>query len=139
MSEEREREQESEIAGVEEETAPELIDRYKDAAGNARPELWRIGIDELNTINTAPAMVWRDAGPNPLNNLAGAQVFQGFAPVGGEVTDIAIDPAGGADTKMYAATNNGGIWKTSDGGVTWVPTSDAMPSLSLGAVAIDPG
>jgi hypothetical protein len=142
MSEELEKEQESEIAGVEEETAPELIERYKDSDGVARPELWRIGIDELNVVNSAPGLTWREVGPNPLNNLplpADSQLFQGLAPVGGEVTDIAIDTSGAADATMYAATNNGGIFKSTDAGATWAPASDGVPSLSMGAVAIDAG
>src|SRR5437763_178036 len=112
MSDELENQQESEVFGVEEEFAPETFDRYRDANGKPRPELWRIGVDELNTINSAPALFWQDAGPNPLNNIAttDSRRYQGFAPVGGEVTDIAIDVSGAADAKMYAATNNGGIW-----------------------------
>jgi hypothetical protein len=139
MSEERERQER--IAGVEAETGPELIGRYTDSDRKARPELWRIAIDELNTLNAAPALVWQEVGPNPLNNRPDAQSTQGFPPVGGQVTDIAIDPSGppgAADTKIYAATNNGGVWKSSDGGATWVPISDGMPSLSIGAVAIEP-
>ena len=124
--------------GVEEEKAPELIERYLDADKKPRPELWRIGVDELNTINTAPALVWREVGPNPLNNLPNAAIFQGNQPVGGEVTDIAIDPSGTTDSTIYVATNNGGIWKTTDGGNTWFPASDTLPSLSIGAVALDP-
>src|SRR5690348_7480145 len=141
MSDELEQRGESEIFGVEEEFAPETIDRYKDAAGQARPDLWRIAADELNTINTAPALLWQDGGPNPLNNIptADSRRYQGFQPVGGEVTDIAIDTSLAADAKIYAATNNGGIWKSIDGGANWAPISDFMPSLSMGAVAIDAG
>jgi hypothetical protein len=117
---------------------PESVDRYRDADGVVRADLWRIGIDELNTIDTAPVLAWQPAGPSPLNNSGGAAYFQGFAPVGGQVTAIAIDPSLAADTTIYAATNNGGIWKSSDGGATWTATSDGMPSLAMGALAIDP-
>jgi photosystem II stability/assembly factor-like uncharacterized protein len=55
------------------------------------------------------------------------------------VRDIAIDPGGTSDQIIYIATDNGGIWKSIDGGTNWVPKTDFMPSLSMGAVALDPG
>ena len=64
--------------------------------------------------------------------------FQGAGPVAGEVTDIAVDPQGTEDQIIYISTNDGGIWKSTDGGTTWNPKTDGMPSLSMGAVAIDP-
>ena len=51
----------------------------------------------------------------------------------------AIDPRGATDQTIYIATENGGIWKTLDGGTTWKPKTDFMPSNSMGAVALDPG
>jgi hypothetical protein len=130
--------QEKSFAGLESENAPETIGRYKDADGNARPDLWRTGVDDLNKMNIAGGFVWSNVGPAPLNNLPNASIYQGDAPVGGEVTDIAIDPSGATDSIIYIATNNGGIWKTTDGGNSWFPTSDSLPSLSMGAVALDP-
>ena len=74
------------------------------------------------------------------------QIFQGTGPDSGEVIDIAIDPRGGTDQVVYIATNDGGIWKTTDGGTTWAAKTDAgclpgpgpCPSLSMGAVTLDP-
>ena len=57
----------------------------------------------------------------------------------GMVRNIAIDPRGSTDQTIYIATDNGGIWKTTDGGTTWSPKTDSMPSLNMGAVALDPG
>src|SRR5206468_7802538 len=59
--------------------------------------------------------------------------------VSGEVTDIAIDPTGAADDKLYVATNDGGLWSISQGLTLKAAATDAMKSLSMGAVAIDPG
>ena len=131
-------EQNHQLAGVEEETAPEFIDRYLDSDSSARPDLWRAGIDELNRMDIAGGFVWTPIGPAPFNNLPNASIFQGVQPIGGEVTDIAIDPSGASDQVLYIATNNGGIWKTTNGGSSWFPTSDSLPSLSMGAVALDP-
>jgi photosystem II stability/assembly factor-like uncharacterized protein len=76
-----------------------------------------------------PPWVWRQIGPAPLR--------QDSVGLGGVVYDLAIDPRGTSDRIMYIATN-GGIWKTTDGGATWSPKTDSMPSNSMGAVALDP-
>ncbi len=80
--------------------------------------------------------VWRQIGPAPIRIVDpnSPAVGQGF---GGVVADIAIDPRGTTDDVIYLATN-GGIWKSTDGGASWHPKTDFMPSNSTGAVAIDP-
>ncbi len=78
--------------------------------------------------------------------LANDSEVQGTGPDSGEVVDIAIDPSGATDQVIYIATNDGGIWKTKDGGLTWKAMTDTgcpdaatnCPSLSMGAVAISP-
>src|SRR3989442_1211270 len=77
-------------------------------------------------------------GPAPLR-IDKNQNFQGLGPDSGEVVDIAIDPRNTTDQVIYIATNDGGIWKSTDGGVTWTPKTDPMLSLSMGAVALDSG
>lgn len=37
---------------------------------------------------------------------------------------------------VYAGTATGGVWKTSDGGITWAPIFDDQPTSSIGDVAI---
>ncbi|MFN2544688.1 MAG: choice-of-anchor D domain-containing protein [Actinomycetota bacterium] len=88
---------------------------------------------------------WKQIGPAPLRvdptntNAIGDTVwFQGSGPASGEVTDIAIDPRGSVDRTVYIATNDGGIWKTTNGGISWTTNFDDTTSLSMGAVAIDP-
>src|SRR5262249_15668948 len=56
----------------------------------------------------------------------------------GEVVDIAIDPRGTTDQTVYIVTNDGGVWKTTNGGTSWTPLTDNLPWLSMGAVALDP-
>src|SRR5262245_36511522 len=138
-----------------------------DASGQPRPDLLRQGIASqlrmpvsttvrrraASAVGGAPVpggaplgSHWVGVGPKPLridpappNYPAGDTVlFQGTGPDSGEVVDVAIDPRGSADQVVYIATNGGGIWKTTDGGNTWRPTMDFMPTLSMGAVALDP-
>jgi photosystem II stability/assembly factor-like uncharacterized protein len=122
----------------------------RDASGQPRADLWKQGLLDYIELDVDASVLWSSIGPAPLNiesqamwgNADGTSTpdsaFQGTGPDSGEVTDIAIDPSGTADTILYIATNDGGIWKTSDGGSTWIPTMDFMPSLSMGAVAVDP-
>jgi hypothetical protein len=55
---------------------------------------------------------------------------------GGRVQSIAIHPA---DSKrMWAGAAGGGIWKTTDGGASWTPYSDTLPSLAITSIVIAP-
>jgi photosystem II stability/assembly factor-like uncharacterized protein len=39
---------------------------------------------------------------------------------------------------FYIGVNNGGVWKTTDYGLTWTPLFDGQPTQSIGAVAVAP-
>jgi photosystem II stability/assembly factor-like uncharacterized protein len=39
---------------------------------------------------------------------------------------------------FYIGVNNGGVWKTTDYGQTWIPLFDDQPTQSVGAVAVAP-
>jgi len=66
------------------------------------------------------------------------------ASVSGRASGIAIAPGG---SRIYAATANGGVWRSDDGGMSWLSTMDAFDtdptnfastSLAAGAIAIAP-
>jgi sugar lactone lactonase YvrE len=63
-----------------------------------------------------------------------SNVGAGFSLVGGRTTALAQTPGG----TWYAGTADGGVWRSSNQGQTWTPIFDGMPSLSIGALAIDP-
>ena len=61
----------------------------------------------------------------------------GPAVMGGRIADIAVDPRAGGRT-WYLAVGSGGVWKTTNAGVTWRPIFDSQPSYSIGCVTLDP-
>ncbi len=65
-----------------------------------------------------------------------AWVQRGPTNIGGRVTAMAVDPTD-ANT-VYAAAAEGGVLRSYDGGQHWTPLFDDMPSLSIGAIALDP-
>ncbi|MCU0341733.1 MAG: hypothetical protein MUE30_17805 [Spirosomaceae bacterium] len=60
----------------------------------------------------------------------------GPAVTSGRVVDMAVNPHN--HSEYYVATAAGGVWKTSNHGVTFEPIFDGEGSYSIGCVAIDP-
>lgn len=69
---------------------------------------------------------------------AGLDAWEPAGPtnIGGRIADVATHPADPAI--CYAGAAEGGVWKTTDFGQTWIPTFDNESSLSIGSIAIDP-
>jgi len=58
----------------------------------------------------------------------------GFSLVSGRVTALTTTP----DGTWFAGAADGGVWRSRDQGQTWTPVFDSMPTLSIGALAVDP-
>src|SRR6185369_10001175 len=54
----------------------------------------------------------------------------------GRIADVAVDPKN--RSTWYVATASGGLWKTSNHGLSFQPIFDDGGSYSLGCVAVDP-
>jgi len=53
----------------------------------------------------------------------------------GRTTSIGFHPTD--KDIFYVGTANGGIWKTEDGGQTYIPMGDDLPSLSVSSIIVD--
>jgi len=78
---------------------------------------------------------WTLIGPQPVN-VPFALVGGGPPVSSGRVTALAVDPVN--SNIVYLGGAEGGVWKTTDGGTTWLPLTDAQASLAVGSIALDP-
>jgi len=78
----------------------------------------------------ASAGGWKAVGPF-------SSAFGGwrFGNVSGRIAALAKDPKTGV---LYAGSASGGLWKTTDEGVSWTPLFDNAGTQTIGALAIDP-
>lgn len=60
----------------------------------------------------------------------------GPALTSGRIVDLAVNPSN--TSEYYVASANGGVWKTTNAGVTYDPVFEGEASFSIGCVAIDP-
>ncbi len=95
-------------------------DAGKPATAEAMDSAWQRHLD-LENNSLFNGLKWRSIGP----------VVQG-----GRVVDIAAVP--GSPYTFYVAYASGGLWKTTNNGVTFEPVFDAQSSIIMGAIAVDP-
>ena len=70
------------------------------------------------------------------SQMIGSWDFIGPLNTGGRVTDVAISPEN--DNHLYITTAVGGVFRTTDLGVTWEPIFDNETKSSIGNIAIAP-
>ena len=75
----------------------------------------------LRNASPYKLMQWRNVGPDLIS---------------GRVTEVAGIP--GNKNIIYASFATGGFWKTTDAGENWVPLTDKLGTLSIGAFALAP-
>jgi photosystem II stability/assembly factor-like uncharacterized protein len=80
---------------------------------------------------TPPTERWRRVGPSPI-----APKFPSMGVTSGRVSAIAVSPADPNVILVGGAT--GGIWRSTDGGDTFVPVSDDQVDLAVGSLAFAP-
>jgi hypothetical protein len=88
---------------------------------------------------------WTPLGPMPLASDATGNGTQDYHQVSGRATAIAIDPADTSGNTIYIGGAQSGVWKSTNAAnhtandVAWTAVTDDQATLSIGAIAIQPG
>jgi hypothetical protein len=93
----------------------------RDVPVGARFEICKIK-NELERANAPSARAtWFTLGPTNF---------------GGRMLDLEFDPVD--PSKLYASGADGGLWRTTDNGLSWTPLTDEIGSLAVNAICILP-
>ena len=94
--------------------------QLRDNAGTARVASFKLQ-QQLNAASPYKNLQWRNVGPDLIS---------------GRVTEVAGIP--GNKNIIFASFATGGFWKTVDAGENWMPLTDQLGTLSIGAFALAP-
>jgi PKD repeat protein/photosystem II stability/assembly factor-like uncharacterized protein len=94
---------------------------------------WNNFMDYKKTHRSAfsaeKSAAWTSLGPNDWNSVS-------YSPGQGRVNVIAMDPS---DTNtIFIGAPSGGLWKTTNGGLSWTVLTDNLPVLGVTGIGIDP-
>jgi hypothetical protein len=127
-------------------SSAELRHRAYQAKMRARASrLARVRAAEVDSQPAASSGGWTPLGPVPLASDATGDGFQNYNQVSGRATAVAIDPADPTGNTVYIGGAQGGVWKSTNAAtsvannVTWTAVTDDQATLSIGAIAIQPG
>jgi hypothetical protein len=88
---------------------------------------WGLQNRPFDKPNALDVSAWTPIGPAPIGTTPTTS---------GRINSIAIDPTN--TNVIYLAAATGGVWKSTDGGASWVAKTDAQCSLAMGSVVLDP-
>ena len=100
-----------------------------DNAGLNKQAYLNSSINRINNVNRTEANTgsWSPVGPTLINSTG-----RGI----GRANRLAFHPTD--VNTLFLATASGGLWKTTNAGLTWHPLTDGIPNLCLSGVAVHP-
>ncbi len=80
-----------------------------------------------------------DASKTPMERALSRLEWRSIGPanMGGRTADV--EGVAGDPNIVYVASASGGLWKTTNGGVTWKPIFERQGTISIGDIALAPG
>ncbi len=104
---------------------------------------WMVGLGVLMGLPAASPPLAPEVQAQEVDQALVAEVVAGLplreigpALMGGRIADIAVHPH--RSSTWYIAVGSGGVWKTTNAGVTWDAIFEDESVYSIGDVAIDP-
>ena len=91
-------------------------------------------IEQMPTTRRDGLANWVFMGPT--NLPPPYRIYYGQGTLNGRINDLSYNPRN--PSQIYLAAATGGIWRTDDGGTTWVPLSDNWPTLATSSVLVNP-
>lgn len=80
--------------------------------------------------NIGSTTTWTPLGPRPIGTAGTTNSNSG------RLNTIAVHPTN--PDIIYVGGAQGGVWKTTNGGASWIPLTDSQCSLAMGSVVLDP-
>jgi hypothetical protein len=87
--------------------------------------------EQLDPLRDARGETWEEIGPSSMNMVEWI-----MGRVSGRLNAIA--PVPGNEDTVYVGSAAGGVWKTTNGGQSWLPIFDQVGTLPIGAITLDP-
>ena len=130
----------------EQETAPPPAEQRgeKEDGNGLRPtEWWHIAREypEFRTDVTTYTSALQEAKTSAQQRggqlgFSAPWTVQGPANIGARINTIKVHPTN--PNIIYIGYSQGGVWKTANGGQTWLPIFDNQPFLAIGDIELDP-
>jgi photosystem II stability/assembly factor-like uncharacterized protein len=99
---------------------------------DARRNAWAARPAEARFAQSMPAPEWKSIGPRSTNSF----FPNNWGLTSGRINAVAVAPSNPNLILIGAAT--GGVWRSTDGGATFNPTSDDHVDLAVGSIAFAP-
>src|SRR6185295_15516087 len=84
---------------------------------------------EIDSFVPQASSTWRPIGPSPTESAW----FGAWGMTSGRVNSIAVSPVNASLVVIGSST--GGIWRSTDGGESFIPVSDDQVDLAVGSIA----
>lgn len=102
---------------------------------DARKRAWesRVRLEISERVSPQASAVWRPIGPSPTQSAW----LSAWGMTSGRVNSIALSPADA--NLVIIGSSTGGIWRSTNGGETFLPVSDDQSDLAVGSLSFVPG